>query len=55
MDNNFSEQMELFCVDCDTHTKQNLKGLMPDNTVLYLCTRCGCENSASIEEAKKKY
>jgi hypothetical protein len=50
----FKERLEFFCVDCQAHTQQNLKGLMPDNTVLYQCERCGCENSIDIEEAKKE-
>lgn len=44
------EITELYCVDCDSYTKQKFRRIMPDHTYLYLCTVCGCENSEEIEE-----
>lgn len=35
----------LYCVDCKKWTWQHYHGEMPDNTLLYQCTECGCENS----------
>lgn len=39
----------LFCFDCKKYTYQNFKREMPDNTLLYQCEKCGCENSEEKE------
>lgn len=44
------KQIDLYCIDCGKWTRQNFKGIMPDNTELYQCETCGCENSIDIEE-----
>lgn len=41
---------DVFCVDCNGYRKQKLKGRNAyDETLLYICTECGCENSVEME------
>lgn len=41
---------DVFCIDCNGHRKQKLKGQnIYDRTLLYVCTECGCENSVETE------
>lgn len=42
---------DLYCIDCDGTTRQKFHCEMPDNTLLYVCSVCGCENS--IENSKE--
>lgn len=41
---------DVFCVDCNVYRKQKLIGQNSyDETLLYICTECGCENSIENE------
>ena len=42
-------EIKLACIDCGCYRKQNFVRLMPDNTLLYVCQTCGCENSMDID------
>lgn len=45
-----SKEENLYCIDCDKYTKQKYVTKLADNSLLYLCKECGCENS--IDEEK---
>jgi len=47
-----NEETNIYCVDCKSWTRQIFRRVMPDNTLLFLCKECGCENSIPIEEDK---
>ena len=40
-----NKETDLFCIDCDTITRQKYKGILPDGSYLYICKECGCENT----------
>ena len=40
---------DLFCIECDTITRQKYKGVLPDGSYLYICKECGCENTITEE------
>jgi hypothetical protein len=44
------KQEDFPCTDCDSYRIQNFKKIMPDNTLLYVCEECGCENSLEMED-----
>ena len=46
------QEMDLYCVDCQTWTRQKYRGIMPDHTYLFLCKECGCENQMEIDDDK---
>lgn len=33
-----------YCVDCDKYTDQKYITELADNTLVYVCQRCACEN-----------
>ena len=40
-----NKETDLFCIDCDTITRQKYKGILSDGSHLYICKECGCENA----------
>ena len=40
-----NKETDLFCIDCDTITRQKYKGILSDGSHLYICKECGCENT----------
>ena len=46
LDNKFTD---LFCIECDTITRQKYKGILSDGSHLYICKECGCENTITEE------
>jgi len=53
MDNKKTQINELedfYCIDCDGYRVQKFIKEMPDKTLLYICTKCGCENSLNVSE-----
>ena len=40
-----NKETDLFCIDCDTITRQKYKGILSDGSRLYICKECGCENT----------
>lgn len=34
----------IFCMDCGNHTGQKYKGIYADESRMYICQECGCEN-----------
>ena len=40
-----NKEIDLFCIDCDTITRQKYKGILSDGSHLYICKECGCENT----------
>ena len=40
-----NKETDLFCIDCDTITRQKYKGILSDGIHLYICKECGCENT----------
>ena len=44
-----NKETDLFCIDCDTITRQKYKGILSDGSHLYICKECGCENTITEE------
>ena len=44
-----NKETDLFCIDCDTITRQKYKGILSDGSYLYICKECGCENTRTEE------
>ena len=44
-----NKEIDLFCIDCDTITRQKYKGILSDGSHLYICKECGCENTITEE------
>ena len=44
-----NKETDLFCIDCDTITRQKYKGILSDGSNLYICKECGCENTTTEE------
>ena len=44
-----NKETDLFCIDCDTITRQKYKGILSDGSHLYICKECGCENTTTEE------
>ena len=44
-----NRETDLFCIDCDTITRQKYKGILSDGSHLYICKECGCENTITEE------
>ena len=44
-----NKETDLFCIDCDTITRQKYKGILSDGSRLYICKECGCENTITEE------
>ena len=42
---------DLFCIECDTITRQKYKGILSDGSRLYICKECGCENTITGEKS----
>ena len=42
-----NKETDLFCIDCDTITRQKYKGILSDGSHLYICKECGCENTTN--------
>ena len=40
-----NKETDLFCIDCDTITRQKYKVILSDGSHLYICKECGCENT----------
>ena len=40
-----NKETDLFCIECDTITRQKYKGILSDGSHLYICKECGCENT----------
>ena len=36
-----NKETDLFCIDCDTITRQKYKGILSDGSHLYICKECG--------------
>lgn len=36
--------IDLYCVDCKGWTRQKYKGILSDESRMFLCQDCGCEN-----------
>ena len=36
--------IDLYCVDCNGWTRQKYKGILSDESRMFLCQDCGCEN-----------
>ena len=45
----YNKETDLFCIDCDTITRQKYKGILSDGSLLYICKECGCENTITEE------
>ena len=44
-----NKEIDLFCIECDTITRQKYKGILSDGSHLYICKECGCENTITEE------
>lgn len=44
-----NKETDLFCIDCDTITRQKYKGVLSDGSRLYIYKECGCENTITEE------
>ena len=44
---------DFYCTDCNGYREQSFIKEMPDNTLLYLCKTCGCENSLENDKCDK--
>ena len=40
-----NKETDLFCIECNTITRQKYKGILSDGSHLYICKECGCENT----------
>lgn len=51
-DNEFTigEQYDNYCVDCDCITRQRYKGKYADDSEMFICMSCGCENHENAAE-----
>ena len=45
-----NEIYDFFCVDCDCVTKQMYNGVYVDDSFMYICQVCGCENYEDTDE-----
>jgi hypothetical protein len=49
-------ETDFYCADCQTITRQVYKGLLANNSRLFLCRRCGCENyDDTVDESYENY
>lgn len=49
------EDCDVYCVDCKKWTKQKFRGRnIYDNSKMYLCSECGCENYVEDESETKE-
>ena len=42
---------EVWCTDCNSWEKQEYRGILADGSQLFLCLKCGCENT--VEDSKQ--
>ena len=40
-----NQHEDFYCIDCDNYRMQKFVKEMPDKILLYICKRCGYENS----------
>lgn len=41
----------LYCINCDSYRKQSYITKLEDNTLVYICRKCYCQNFIKDEES----
>lgn len=45
---------EVWCTDCNSWEKQEYRGILADGSQLFLCLKCGCENTVEDSEQSNR-